>query len=80
MNKSLIAFTTMSIIFITGCSPLDREANLVPLNEEAKMETEGGGYYELISVKMSDESKFSREEWNKILKQIEKGEVILQDE
>lgn len=80
MDKYLIAFTTMSIIFIAGCSLLDREANLVPPSEDAKMETAGSGYYELISVKMSDESKFSREEWNKILKQIEKGEVILEDE
>jgi len=29
---------------------------------------------------MSDEPKFSKEEWKKILKQIEKGEIILEDE
>ncbi|KOY82834.1 M56 family metallopeptidase [Lysinibacillus macroides] len=32
-----------------------------------------------ISVKLSDKSKFSEEEWSKILKQIENNEVILEE-
>ncbi|MFJ7732567.1 M56 family metallopeptidase [Lysinibacillus sp. NPDC097231] len=35
---------------------------------------------EIISVKLSDESRFSKEEWAKILKQIENNEVILEKE
>lgn len=39
-----------------------------------------GGFYELNSVKMSDESKFSEEEWEEILEKIEEGEITLEDE
>lgn len=35
---------------------------------------------EIISVKLSDESRFSEEEWGKILKQIENNEIILEKE
>ena len=34
----------------------------------------------LISVKLSDENKFTPEEWQDILKQIESGEIELEDE
>lgn len=33
-----------------------------------------------MSVKLSDESKFSKEEWKKILKKIERNEIILEEE
>lgn len=56
----------------------NRVATYDPKNQKA--EEAEGGFYELISVKMSDESKFPKEEWKKVLKQIEKGEVILEDE
>lgn len=49
-------------------------------SKDQKAEEAEGGYHELNSVKMSDESKFPKEEWKKILEQIEKGEVILEDE
>ncbi|KAB8129918.1 M56 family metallopeptidase [Gracilibacillus oryzae] len=39
-----------------------------------------GGFSELISVKLSDEPRFPKEDWKKILKQIENGEVILEEE
>lgn len=80
MVRYLIAFTTMLVLFIAGCSSLDQEAKLVPSSEEAEKEMADGGSYELISVKMSDESKFSKEEWKKVLKQIETGEIILEAE
>lgn len=38
------------------------------------------GSSELISVKKSDENKFSPKEWEKVLQQIEAGEVFLEDE
>lgn len=79
MNKYLIAFTMILVLFIAGCS-LNHEANLAPANEEEATEETEGGHYELISVKMSDKLKFSKEEWKKILKQIQNGEVILEKE
>lgn len=39
-----------------------------------------GGSYELISVKRSDESKFPPKEWEKVLEQIERGEVYWEEE
>ncbi len=56
----------------------NRIATYDPKDQKAE-ETEGG-FYELISVKMSDEPKFPKDRWQEILKQIEKGEVILEDE
>lgn len=49
-----------------------------PSSDEAQ-EAEGGNY-ELVSVKLSDEPKFSKEDWEEILKQIENNEVILEKE
>lgn len=81
MNKFLyIALTIILITFLVGCSSLNQEAKLASPNEEAKEETANGSYYELISVRMSDKSKFSTEDWNEILKLIEKGEIILVDD
>ncbi|WP_368654167.1 hypothetical protein AB4Y30_03785 [Ornithinibacillus sp. 4-3] len=79
MNKYLIAFTMILVLFLAGCS-LIHEANLASPNEEAATEEAEGGHYELISVKMSDKPKFSKEEWREILKQIQNGEVILEKE
>ena len=44
-----------------------------------KTESENGSSW-LVSVKLSDEKKFSPEEWEKVLKQIENGEVYLEEE
>lgn len=49
------------------------------LGEPAKEEI-NEGVYSLYSVKLSDESKFRKEDWVKILEQIENGEVILEEE
>lgn len=43
-----------------------------------EMETEGD--FELISVKRSDESKFSKEDWERILKQVKNNEIFFEDE
>ncbi len=56
----------------------NKVATLVSSNEVKEEAKEG--FSELISVKMSDESKFTKEGWQKVLKQIEKGEVHLEDE
>lgn len=56
----------------------DQETKLVSkLNQKAESET---GSSTLISVKKSDEKKFSSEEWEKVLKQIEDGEVYLEED
>ncbi|WP_062108690.1 M56 family metallopeptidase [Bacillus niameyensis] len=55
------------------------EAKEGTLDSQVKGEASGGSY-ELISVKRSDESKFPPEEWKKVLKQIEKGEVYWEEE
>ncbi|MGE8003802.1 M56 family metallopeptidase [Lysinibacillus sp. NPDC093216] len=55
----------------------NKVATLVSSNGEK--EESKRGFSELISVKMSDESKFTKDEWQKVLKQIEKGEVHLEE-
>ena len=56
----------------------------VEATEETKLESQAkeasGGSYELVSVKRSDEKKFPPKEWEKVLKQIEKGEVYWEEE
>lgn len=54
------------------------EAKEEKLDGQAKEAS--GGSYELISVKRSDEKKFPPKEWEKVLKQIEKGEVYWEEE
>ena len=44
---------------------------------EVKLDEEIENRNELNSIKKSDESKFSKEEWEEILKQVENNEVIL---
>lgn len=47
---------------------------------DVKFKEEMENDHELISIKRSDESKFSEKEWIKILKQVENNEVIFEDE
>lgn len=54
-------------------------ATLVPTTEN-KTEEQTGGFSEIISVKMSDKDKFTEKNWKEVLKGIEAGEIILEDE
>jgi len=81
MKKYLIPLIAILALFMGGCSSLQEEndsTTLISLSDEA--EEAKGGYYELNSVKKSDESKFSEEEWQEILEKIEEREIILEDE
>ena len=81
MKKYLIAFTAIFSLFIGGCGSIQEENDNTTLdNSSDKAEEAEGGFYELNSVKMSDESKFSEEEWEEILEKIEEGEITLEDE
>lgn len=81
MKKHLIAFTAIFALFIGGCGSIQEENDNTTLdNSSDKAEEAEGGFYELNSVKMSDESKFSEEEWEEILEKIEEGEITLEDE
>lgn len=59
---------------------LETERNDATFESDELAEEDPNGYYELYSVKLSDESKFRKEDWAKILKQIENGEVLLEKE
>ena len=70
-----------SFAFVYKNHPLVSEENRVAtleLGEPAKEDP--NGHYHLYSVKLSDESKFRKEDWEKILVQIENGEVVLEEE
>lgn len=72
-----------SFAFVYKKQPLlSEEENQVATLElgEPSKESETKGGYHLYSVKLSDESKFKKEEWVQILEQIENGEVILEEE
>lgn len=91
-NKPIVVLSTLVLLtfgvvgvassaFAYKNQPLVTEENMVAtieLDEPAK-ESETKGEYHLYSVKLSDESKFKKDEWAKILKQIENGEVVLED-
>ncbi|MFJ3388947.1 M56 family metallopeptidase [Lysinibacillus sp. NPDC086135] len=68
------AFVNKSQPFVTEKS----ETTILEFGEPSK-ESPTKGEYSLYSVKLSDESKFRKEEWVKILEQIENGEVILEE-
>ena len=78
----LLAFGIAGFAFIYKNHPLVSEENKVATLElgEPSKESETKGGYHLYSVKLSDESKFQKEDWVKILEQIENGEVILEEE
>ncbi|MEI3605419.1 M56 family metallopeptidase [Pseudogracilibacillus sp. SE30717A] len=89
-RTKIISLTAMIAVGIIGTSTavytyaggvIERNDKAIAVNSsnESKEQAEGGSY-ELVSVKLSDEPKFSKEEWKKILKQIEKNEVILEEE
>lgn len=61
---------------------VDQEKNkIATLVSEKENKTESpGGYSEISAVKLSDKSKFSEESWKEVLKGIEAGEIILEDE
>ncbi|MEO4052520.1 hypothetical protein [Solibacillus sp. CAU 1738] len=70
-----------SFTFVYKNHTLVSEENKVAtleLGELAKEDTNGS--YHLYSVKLSDETKFRKEDWVKILEQIENGEVVLEEE
>lgn len=87
-----IGMLSIVILFIfSGVSIVSSEYthnNISPIEEEVLTLTEESfdtsieeeGHSELISVKLSDESKFSKEEWKIILKKIERNEIILEEE
>ena len=87
-----IGMLSVIILFIfSGVSIVSSEYthnNISPIEEEVLTLTEESfdtsieeeGHSELMSVKLSDESKFSKEEWKKILKKIERNEIILEEE
>lgn len=87
-----IGMSSIVILFIfSGVSIVSSEYthnNISPIEEEVLTLTEESfdtsieeeGHSELISVKLSDESKFSKEEWKIILKKIERNEIILEEE
>ena len=93
VSKPIVLLSTAALLCLGGIGianlavfyqnpPLVTEEIMVAtleLGEPAK-ESSTSGVYELYSVKLSDESRFKEEEWVKILKQIEKGEVILEEE
>lgn len=86
-----IGMLSIVILFIfSGVSIVSSEYthnNISPIKEEVLTLTEESfdtsieeeGHSELMSVKLSDESKFSKEEWKKILKKIERNEIILEE-
>lgn len=58
----------------------EKEETITLTNDFGEPKEEEGGYYELVSVKLSDESRFSSEDWEEILLQIENNEVLLEEE
>lgn len=91
-NKPIVVLSTLVLLtfgvvgvassaFAYKNQPLVTEENMVATIEldEPATESETKGEYHLYSVKLSDESKFKKDEWAKILKQIENGEVVLED-
>ncbi|MBR7795126.1 M56 family metallopeptidase [Virgibacillus sp. AGTR] len=92
VSKSIVFLSF--IIFIAIGSGSVVSANLIHKNinrvsevvlfkagiDKSTEEQEEGSNYEINSVKKSDESKFSREDWEEILKQVENGEIVLEDE
>ncbi|UOE92679.1 hypothetical protein [Alkalihalobacillus sp. LMS39] len=94
MSKSAMAVSFVAVLVLGSLgvggvifaqqftSSIGEEENVVTtldVSSEEPIEAEGG-YYELISVKLSDETMFPKEDWERILRKIEKGEVILEDE
>lgn len=80
----LIAFCVAGVVssaFVYKSQPLVTEKSETTILEfgEPSNESPTKGEYSLYSVKLSDESKFRKEEWVKILQQIENGEVILEE-
>jgi len=75
----MIGTFTAVYTYADGVTEQNDKAIAEHSSNESK-EEEDGGYYELVSVKLSDESRFSEEEWKKVLKQIENNEVILEEE
>src|SRR5690625_435168 len=62
-----------------GIDQTDNESTtleILDVSDDMEVEDDLG----LISVKRSDESKFPKEEWEKILKQVENNEIIFEDE
>jgi len=93
VSKPIVVFSTAVLLAFGGIGIVSSALaykNLPPVSEEnyvatielgepaKESETEGG--YHLYSVKLSDEFRFQKEDWAKILKQIENGEVILEEE
>ena len=71
--------TSTAIYVNAGVVPEENDKTSLELSSNEPQEAEGG-YYELVSVKLSDESKFPKDDWEEILKQIENNEVILEEE
>ncbi len=71
------------VIFAQQYTPsIGQEENVVTIldaSSEEPIEADGG-FYELISVKLSDETMFPKEDWERILRKIENGEIIVEDE
>lgn len=94
MKKYIIITTAIVFTVISGLgitvSALDKNKTTIideienkETTEETKLNSKtesDNGSYSLISVKQSDENKFSPEEWKKVLKQIAKGEVYWEEE
>lgn len=93
VSKPIVVLSTAVLLAFGGIGIVSSAfayKNLPPVSEEnfvatielgepaKKSEIEGG--YHLYSVKLSDEFRFQKEDWAKILKQIENGEVILEEE
>lgn len=83
----IISVMTMIAVGIIGTSTafythavVQNDKTIAEHSSNEPQEEEEGGYYELVSVKLSDKSKFREEVWEEILKQIENNEVILEKE
>ncbi|GAB2562119.1 M56 family metallopeptidase [Gracilibacillus alcaliphilus] len=73
------AFTHENTSIVSDRNDLnDNEKATLEFDDESTEEV--GGDFEIISVKKSDESFYSKEDWQEILKQIENNEIILEDE
>lgn len=78
MASADVAHANISTISEELFPKVDNDKTEDVLGDEAQEEK--GGYYEITSVKKSDESKFSKEDWEEILKQVENNEIILEEE
>lgn len=78
IGTSTAVYTNAGVVSET--SILEKNDKTLEEHSSNEPQEAEGGYYELVSVKLSDESKFSKEDWEQILKQIENNEVILEKE